>query len=104
MTTYDVPAGIKITDGTCKQLFSEVVREFPGAHGHHFLSDFLCKISESYKVDKCAGDFILDLLQLGVPDLFSGWNSPLYNACMFSNGISVSLNLSVRQHYNARSD
>lgn len=69
---YTVPAGTKINDGTCKEFFSEVVERFPAAQEHYYLLDFLVKISERYREDNCAGSFVLDLVQLGVPKLFGG--------------------------------
>ena len=69
---YTVPAGTKVNDATCKEFFSGIVTDFSGAHEHYYLFDYLMKISERYKEDGCAKMFILNLLQLGVPKLFSG--------------------------------
>ena len=63
---------MKISDGTCNEFFSEVVTRFPAAHEHYYLLDFLLRIAERYREDVCAGTFVLDLLQLGVPKLFAG--------------------------------
>ena len=72
LESYTVPPGMKISDGTCNQFFSEVVTRFPAAHGHYYLLDFLHKILKRYRADRCEGAFVLDLLQLGVPKLFAG--------------------------------
>ena len=48
------------------------MERFPAAHEHYYLLDFLMKISERYREDKCARTFVLDLVKLGVPKLLGG--------------------------------
>ena len=72
LESYNVPINTKINDGTCKEFFGEVVDRFPAAHEHYYLLGFLMKISERYREDNCAMNFVLDLVKLGVPKLLGG--------------------------------
>ena len=64
--------GTKISDGTCKEFLSEVVTRCPEAHEHYFLLDFLVRISERYRQERRDEKFILELIYLRIPRLFSG--------------------------------
>jgi len=55
-----------------------VVDRFPEAHVHYYLLDLLIKISERYNIDGCPGEFVLDLVKLGVPKLLAGECTVLY--------------------------
>lgn len=43
---------------------------FSGAHKHHFLLDFIKRVGECYAKD-ARSTFVLDILALNVPELFS---------------------------------
>ena len=72
MSSCTLPTNIKINNSQCKEFFSELVARFPEANEHYYLLAFLIKISERYKTDGRGTSFVLDLMQLEVPDLFSG--------------------------------
>ncbi len=72
LESYKVPSGTKINNSTCIKFFGEVVEMFPAAHEHYYLLDFLIKISERYREDGCASNFVLDLVKLGVSKLLGG--------------------------------
>ncbi len=48
------------------------MERFPAAHEHYYLLDFLIKISERYREDGCQKSFVLHLIKLRVPELFTG--------------------------------
>lgn len=69
LSGYDVPPGVKISDGTWREFFAEVVNRF-AAQQHRYLLNFLKSVAERYRDDGRAGELVLDLMKLGVPKLF----------------------------------
>ena len=53
-----------------KILFANICR-YPGAHQHRFLLGFFKRVGEYYVMHGRANDFVLDLLRINVPKLFS---------------------------------
>ena len=71
LKSYRVQPDIRINDPTWNSFISEVVLRFGGARNHIFLLSFLKSVSHAYTADERHNDFILDLLQLKVPELFA---------------------------------
>ncbi|CAI8008749.1 hypothetical protein GBAR_LOCUS5961, partial [Geodia barretti] len=70
LNQYNVPKGVRISDGTWAEFFRGVSERFSGAHSHYFINDFLQSVAGKYEESK-AKDFILDLLTLRVSGLLA---------------------------------
>ena len=71
LSSYYIPKDIVLGQAVWKQFFTEVVRCSKGASSHSYLATFLVSVGQKYHENGRAADFIIDLLNLDVGNLFS---------------------------------
>ena len=68
---YVIQLGMKINNPTWQIFISEIISRWCGARDHYFLLNFLKNVSNSYFTEGRQSEFVVDLLQLKVPNLFA---------------------------------
>ena len=81
-----MPSGSNINDGTYQEFFDMVLIRFPSAYDHYYLLDVIRKVAKMYHDEGRACHFVLDLIQLRLPNLFLGedfhvWHFYLFQLC-----------------------